>query len=376
MSGSKTLGFVPPFALTCGSKTMESYRPAPGPAHRAQLAAARRLPLPPRATRRGRAPPWRVVAWTHDVYRMAMITRRSSRRPPRRGSALLVLLVLVAVAAGAALLVHPPATAAPLDPNIFHEQALIDAGLSSAPDPAQPTRPIAVDRVLLDGTATYVQYHIAGPHAPPGDPTPTLSDDHGTSLTGNTSSSLSSTTDWPLPFPLPAWFPWRPPTIRRGYLILPPLPPTARAAVLQFGAPGGPGGPGAGETIRVPLGPRVAGLTLAFQEIGVAHLIYTYTRPGGTPYSGAQLRPVPSSAPPDPFAPLLAADGRPVPAVAPAIDCAAAGGLRCAITVVFPPQPSGTRLTLTIRAIQRGNPFAPITQRPLHGPWRLPATTP
>jgi len=112
-------------------------------------------------------------------------------------------------------------------------------------------------------------------------------------VTGDTLSNVSSLTDWPLPVPLPAWLPWHPPTIQRGYLILAPLPPTARAAVLQFGAPGGPPGPGGGETIRVPLGPhtlilrrlahprataRAAGLTL--QELGVAHLTYADAPPG------------------------------------------------------------------------------------------------
>src|SRR5207253_1720647 len=47
---------------------------------------------------------------------------------------------------------------------------------------------------------------------------------------------------WTLP--LPSWVPWHPPVVRRGYAILGPLPPTARAAVLRFMN---------GETVRVPL---------------------------------------------------------------------------------------------------------------------------
>jgi hypothetical protein len=103
------------------------------------------------------------------MYRVAMLPRQRPHprwRPPVRSPALLLLLVLVAVAAAAALLVHPTATAVPLDPHIPNAHALSDAGLSGAPDPSQPTRPIAVDRVLLDGAATYVQYHIAGPQTP------------------------------------------------------------------------------------------------------------------------------------------------------------------------------------------------------------------
>jgi len=56
----------------------------------------------------------------------------------------------------------------PLDPGIPNEQAVIAAGLSGAPGPGQPTRPFAVDRVLVDGAATYVQYHRSGPALAPG----------------------------------------------------------------------------------------------------------------------------------------------------------------------------------------------------------------
>jgi len=318
----------------------------------------------------------------------------SRRRPPVPAPALL----LVAAAAGAALLIHPAAATVPLDPNIPNEQALIDAGLSGVPDPRQPTSPIAVDRVLLDSVATYVQYHIAGPHAAQGDPTPTLSDDQGVQVTGDTSSGISSTADWLLPFSVPAWLPWRPPTVRRGYIILPPLPPTARAAILQFGAPGAPGapggpvGPGAGETIRVPLGPRVAvllrvahprvmaraaGLTLALQDLGVAHLTYAYTLRGPAPYSVAVMRRSPSFAPSDPTDPLLTADGHAVPAFAPVTNCATDSlGLRCVTTIVFPPQRPGARLILTIPALQTGFLFVHPARHPLSGPWRLPAIVP
>jgi len=323
-------------------------------------------------------------------------TRRRHRLDARpRGAGL--LLLLVAAAAGIALLVRPVAATLPLDPAIPHEQALINAGLSAAPPPGQPTGPIAVDRVLVDGAATYVQYHMTASPSPSSNPSPTLSDDQGTPVTGDIYSGVSSMSDWTFPVPLPAWLPWHPPTVQRGYIILAPLPPPARAAVLHFGAPGGPPGPGAGETVHVPLGPhaaalrrlahpgttaRAAGLTLTLRALGLAHLTYTYTAASlsGAPYPVGHLHTLSSpglGAPPDPTAPLLVAAGHPVPATALSADCAtAAHALRCAITLVFPPQPSGTRLTLTIRAVQLGNPFAPSTQHPLPGPWRLPATVP
>ena len=72
------------------------------------------------------------------------------------------MLLLVAVAAGIALLTRLAVADVPLDSHIPHEQALIDVGLSGVPGPDQPTAPIAVDRVLVDGAATYVQFHRTG----------------------------------------------------------------------------------------------------------------------------------------------------------------------------------------------------------------------
>ncbi len=73
-----------------------------------------------------------------------------------------------------------------------------------------------------------------------------------------------------------------------------------------------------------------------------------------------------------------------MPAVArPTICATATRVLRCATTIVFPPQPPGTRLTLTIRAVQL-DPFgslktqsgSPIVPRPTRGLWRLPIVIP
>jgi len=326
----------------------------------------------------------------------------STRRHPRLRALLIGASLLLSLVLSAALLsfaLRPISPGVPLDPGIPNEQALIDAGLSGSPGPSQPTAPIAVDRVLVDGAATYVQYHISGPGGPQGDPLPTLSlsDDRGVPVTGDSSSGGNAAPDWPLPFPLPAWLPWRPSTIRRGYLILAPLPPTAHAAILQFGTPHSTLGPNSGETVRVPLGPhasilqriahpattaRAAGLTLALRDLGPAHLTYTYASRGGLPSSFTQLhRTYSSPAPPgaafDPAGQLVDAAGHLVPTAALGTDCTSdAQGLRCATTVVFPPQPPATRLTLTISAVQVGAWFAPPAPRVTRGPWRLPFTVP
>ncbi len=97
---------------------------------------------------------------------------RPRRRAPLRAAAL--PLLLVAAAAALALLVRPAAAAVPLDPHIPHEQALLDAGFAGAPGPDQPDAPFAVDRVLVDGTATYVQYHMSVPVGTPTYPMPAL----------------------------------------------------------------------------------------------------------------------------------------------------------------------------------------------------------
>jgi len=319
------------------------------------------------------------------------------RRRPLRAAAL--LLVLVALAAGVALAVQPSTPRVPLEPGIPNEQALIDAGLAAVPGPGQPTRPVAVDRVLVDGAATYVQYHTAASPSPSSDPSPTLSDDQGAPVAGDIYSGVSSVSDWTFPVPLPAWLPWHLPTVRRGYIILAPLPPTARAAVLHFGAPGGPPGPGAGETVRVPLGPRTrllsrvaypgttahaAGLTLTLRTLGPAHLTYADAPPGGarspaslsssfSSFSGT----TPGGAAPNPAGQLTVRAGHPLPTVTLSTTCAAdAHGLRCATTLAFPPQPPGARLTLTVRTLPGGTPFPPATPRPRHGLWRLSLTIP
>ncbi len=106
------------------------------------------------------------------------------------------------------------------------------------------------------------------------------------------------------------------------------------------------------------------------------HVTYTYA-PRGGPSSPLGLSSYGLNGGHDPAAPLLVAAGRAVPVAALSTVCTTnAHGLRCAVTVVFPPQPPGAHLILTIRAVQVSSPFARITQRPLQGLWRLPFTVP
>jgi len=304
---------------------------------------------------------------------------RKGHHMKRSRIALLVaclLLLLVAAATSLALLAPPVAVGASLDPNIPHERALIDAGLSGTPGPGQPAVPVAVDRVLVDGAATYIQYRIIQPLGTIDDLSPALTDDRGTTLNVGSSGFLSPPS-LTLPFPLPAWLPWRPMVNRRAVTIIDaPLPATARAAVLRFD------GPGAHETVRDPLDLRVlahrrlayprtttraAGLTLTLQDVSFTHLIYTYASP-------------PNGAPTFVPARLLLTDGagHAVDVVTIGGECAGGSGgptsVSCSQRVVFPPQRAGARLTLTIPAFRmysvRGS------QHLLRGPWRLPFVVP
>jgi len=341
---------------------------------------------------------------------------RPRRRAPLRAAALPLLLILIAAAL--ASLVRP-AAGVPLDPHIPHEQALLDAGFAGVPGPDQPVAPVAVDRVLVDGAATYVQYHMAVPVGTPAYPMPALpilADGRGVPVPVSggdrfSTGDVSPAAGWTLPVALPAWLPWHPTSVRRFYAALPPLPAPARAATLRFCLNVGQPGCSPVETILVPLDPRsaalrrrahpgtttyAAGVTLALRDLGVTHLTYTYTYapPGGAPYPALPRIALPTPGR-DVFTPLpdalRDAAGQLVPAVARPTVCATRPRLlRCAVTLVFPPQPPGARLTLTIRAVQLdplglrgarlGSPKAqlgsPTVPRPTRGPWLLPVVIP
>ena len=301
------------------------------------------------------------------LYRLAMTPRRS---PRLRASLLVVglLLLFVAVAAGVALTARTTSPELALDPNIPNERALIALGLSGTPGLGQPTHPIAVDRVLVDGAATYVQFHLTGdwggpgePHAPQGNPADvTLSDDQGTVIDAGMGGSLYLARP---SLRLPSWVPWHSPATWRGDIIGSPLARTARVAIIRFGVHGGLG---AGETVRVPLDlrglarrhvghpsaqVRAAGLTLTVQELDFTHLTYTYTIPGGSSAFPQSNR---------------LTNGRHVPVPVVTVNGYCSGDtsrMACAEIEAFPPQQAGARLTLTVPAFQ-------VNNRTLKGPWR------
>jgi len=314
------------------------------------------------------------------------------RRPHARVPLFIASLLLGAVCGGVALLSQPVRTAVPLDPHIPNEQALIDLGLSGTPGSGQPTQPIGVDRVLVDGAATYVQYHLSVSGSQTA-PFLTLSDDQGATVARGGYDGFTSSSDWSFPFPLPAWAPWPPRTIQRRYVILAPLTATAHAAILQFNILGISGASSRPETVRVPLDlraltrrrivhpntrVRARGLTLTVQDLSFTHLKYTYRTSRNVTYvtSRNMLAGVPG--------PYVAdASGRHVQVSETGPHCRVTGsGTYCSSQIIFPPQRPGTRLTLTIPAFltlsnnlsKRRSSQASLGT--IHGPWHVSFITP
>jgi len=267
------------------------------------------------------------------------------------------------------LVMQHSVTNIPLDSNIPNEQALIILGLSGTPGTDQPMWPIAVDRVLDDGAATYVQWHTSDLSVLRNPLKPQLYDDHGTLVDGGGlaawGSSRNVSTAWPIQ--VPSWLPWHPPVIVYGVDRLAPLASATRAAVLTW----------AGETVHVHLNSRAlaslrtshpgthtaaAGLTLTLTALTFTHLTYTYApSPNGLTFA--------------PRAWLVDGSGHQLPATSLGGGCWGSTTVEnCTAQWSFPPQRVGARLTLVIPAfLGHGNSRA---GRLVHGPWRLPLVVP
>jgi len=297
-----------------------------------------------------------------------------SRPSPKRlllwGTAL--VFIGVALAATATVLARPPVIDSALDPSIPNAQTLIARGLTGTPGPGQPTAPIAVDRVLTDGAATYVQFHstTALGHAP--DTIPELYDNTG-ALVNYGGSATTAPTDATWARFIPWWFPWHPPTgPLRGVVTLGPLPLTAHAAVLGFMN---------GETVRVPLnltalrhihtyrGQLVQRNNLQFQVAAVwdTRLVLGFSPVGS-------LRGVT----------LVDEHGHGVPLkTVSSGGCSSAGfpdihnvQLACRALWAYPPQPHSSRLTLVIQSFVTDSSSVSIVNGVGPGPWRYTFTMP
>lgn len=295
---------------------------------------------------------------------------------PRVVLAFAVLAVVLVVGWSAAI-VRRPAPLIPLDWHIPNEQALINLGLSGAPGSYQPAQPFAVDRVLVDGAATYIQFHTTNGVILREHWLPHVYNNSGVMIDANAGvggAITSSTPDWFLPFDLPAWFPWHPPMLQRGFIsVQAALPASSRAAIIQFPFH---------ETVRVPLNLRALiprrvshpgtlahlhGVTVRVSEVDMMHLTYTIDT----------LRPALAASA---LSPVLTARAGPLQSADLGGSCGgeAVGHMQCSESLAFPPQRPGTRLTLTIPAfeIDSGPGFSVHIRRTVSGPYRLSFATP
>jgi len=302
------------------------------------------------------------------------------RRAPSRAAlpSTSLLLLLVAAATGGTPPAHPAAADAPLDPGIPNEQLLIARGLSGAPGPGQPAAPLAVDRVVTDGAATYVQFHSTAPLGNDPDILPQLYDDTGALVNyGDMGSYTGGVPGWARL--LPPWFPWHPsPGPLRGVVTLGPLPPTARTAVLRFFITNaGTSGRAATETVRVPL--NLAALRRQRTYVGpLAQRAGLQLRVAAARDTGLVLGFSPFGEARD--VTLTDAQGRAVPLRIVAAGCSVSGFAdvaprTCRQAWAYSPQASGARLTLTIGSFS-ATPNAAVSNAVGAGPWRLPVVIP
>lgn len=98
---------------------------------------------------------------------------------------------------------------------------------SSRPSPSAPIRPVMVDRVLTDDTATYVEYRILD-EPRDGQPQPVLFDDHGRRYDVN----IVPFVDLTFREFLNQLMPWHAPV--REQAVFPPLPSGTRFVTLRF----------------------------------------------------------------------------------------------------------------------------------------------
>jgi len=305
---------------------------------------------------------------------VAVVTMRGRRR--RRWWRVGVGAAVVAILDGALFLLvaatfpHGTTRTDALPALVPNAHALVAVGLTGQPAPGQPRRPVTVDRVLADTTATYVQYDIPDvPHD--GRPLVALFDDRDRAYTSGADSNSYR--------PIDQLMPWRPPEAHLAQFA--PLRPDARAAVLRFLVDGQ-----VVETVRTPMNLaalRLAGqvdypnvtatsraiavaVTAVTRGVVVSHLTYTVTPPPALARLG-QLFEFADVALTDPQGQRLDTVG---------VETWGTGRWcvprRCTWTTAGYPFVSarpGTRLTLTLATLEIDKPQAPT--RLVSGIWRL-----
>jgi hypothetical protein len=293
----------------------------------------------------------------------------SRGRGARWPSIAVVLLAGIAVTT-VVLVARAVQPAVPSDPNVPFGADLVAAGLSWSPVTGAPTSQGTVERVLMDGAATYLQFSVAGTAgAPPDLPAPRLSADGGAWVNAATGLQADGPTR-SLGY-MPGWLPLKHSWIWHFVATYPGVPPlTTRHIEVTFAG---------GEQVEVPVDLR------ALRYLSVRHprttaradgLVFTLDAVGTRFITGTSdwL----SAGSPTVLDAVLRVAGRRI--LLPVIDgdCSlgAQPGWRCTTTWAHPARWPGVRAVLTITQDLTGATTIGPTQRPILGPWTVPLTLP
>ena len=139
------------------------------------------------------------------------------------------MLLVVAAAAGCiAFIVTQQHPAGAADTDIPFEHSLAAMGLVATPGPDQPSGPVTVDRVVVDGEHTYIAYHVKQPwHSE-------FANFTITAIPGGWLNTGSSTACAPAKSLLPDWIPWRQSATLNCLSQFESVAPSTRAVRLQI----------------------------------------------------------------------------------------------------------------------------------------------
>jgi hypothetical protein len=290
-------------------------------------------------------------------------------RDARWPSFAVVLLAGIAIAV-VALVARTVQPAVPVDPNVPFGADLVAAGLSWSPLAGAAASQGTVERVLMDGAATYLQFSVAGnAGSPPDLPAPRLSADRG----GWVDAATGLQADGPtrsLGF-LPGWLPLKHAWIWHFVATYPDVPPLdTRHIEVTFAA---------GGQVEVPVDLR------ALRHLAVWHPRTTARADGrtfsldavGTRFITGTSDWLSAGSPTVLDAVLLVAGQRiSLPAIDGECSLGVQPGWRCTTTWAHPARWPGAHAVLTITQDLAGAATIGPTQRPVLGPWSVGLTLP
>jgi hypothetical protein len=257
---------------------------------------------------------------------------------------------------------------APVDPNVPFGADLAAAGLSWSPAAGARQDQGIVERVLMDGAATYLQFSVAGyAGAPPDLPAPRLNAEGDAWV--NAASGLQA--DGPtrsFGF-LPGWFPVKRTWIWHFVATYPGIPPLdARTLEVTFEG---------GEQVTVPVDLHALRRLTVWHPRALARadgLVFTVDAVGARFITGT-MDWLSAGSPTVLDAVLLVAGQRvPLPVIGGTCILGSQPGWRCTTTWAHPARWPGARAVLRVTEELTG--ATGPTQHPVAGPWEVPVGLP